>query len=265
MSLIEVLAVVAIIAILAALLLPATRRVRGPAERMQCQNNLKNLMLGMHTYADTVGKPVPLPPSAGSTDPRTGRAFPTGCFGPGAAPEERLSWAVALLPYIEQESLFKQFDAEKGYAGNLAPAGTPVRTFLCAAGTEYGPITHYVALSGVGPAAAVRPAGAPGNGFMGYDRVIAAELMTDGTANTIALMETRSDLGPWARGGTSTVRGFDPADLPFSGDGRPFGGHPGGLNVAFADGSVRFITATTDPLKLAASVTVAGGEPGGLD
>src|SRR5581483_12164631 len=73
--------------------------------------------------------------------------------------------------------------------------------------------THYVAMSGIGLDAATQPAGTPGNGFMGYDRLTSWAMIKDGTSNTIALMETRSNLGPWARGGSSNVRGFDPADV----------------------------------------------------
>src|SRR5205823_1281528 len=123
------------------------------------------------------------------------------------------------------------------------------------------PVGHYVAMAGIGLDAAGRPAGAAGNGFMGYDRRTSLAAITDGAANTIALMETRVGLGPWARGGPSSVRGFDPADVPVIGEGRPFGGHPDGVNVAMADGSVRFIRSSIDPGKLAAAITVAGGEP----
>ena len=100
---------------------------------------------------------------------------------------------------------------------------------------------------------------------MGYDRLTSLAMIKDGTSNTIALMETRSGLGPWARGGSSTLRGFDPADVPLHGDQRPFGGHQGGMNAAMADGSVRFIRSSIDPKKLAAAITIAGGEPVDLD
>lgn len=265
LTLVEVLVVLAIIAVVVGLTLPATRRVREAAPRIQCQNNLKQLMMAMHTFEST-GRPA-ASPSAGHPDAPADRSFPPGCFGPGTTPEERLSWAVALLPYLEQESLFKQFDVEQGYAGNHPAARTRIKTFLCPAAAEAAgdAVTHYVAMSGIRYDAAGRPAGAAGNGFMGYDRQTTPAMITDGTSNTIALAETRFGLGPWARGGASNVRGFDPADVPLHGDRRPFGGHPGGMHVAMADGSVRFIRSSIGPGELAAAVTIAGREPIDLD
>lgn len=251
LTLIELLVVIGIIALLMALLLPATRRVRGSAERMLCQNNLRQLMIALHTFeTDSSAAPVD-------------RRYPAGCFGPGTTPEERLSWMVALLPYLEQESLYRQFDREKGYAGNLPAAQTRLKLFLCPSSATGDAVTHYVGLSGLGPAAARRPAGAAGNGFMGYDRLTSAAKIQsgDGTSNTIALMETHLDLGPWARGGTSTLRGFDP-DVPLA---LQFGGHAGVIHAGFADCSVRGIRSSIEPQKLAAAITIAGGEPVELD
>lgn len=264
-TLIEFLVVLAIIAVLIGLLLPATRRVREASARAQCQNNLKQLMLAIHNYEPMI-RPVTYP-ETGQPDGAGGRFLPTGCIGPGPSPEERLSWMVAVLPYVEQVALAKQFALEKGYAGNLTPAQTRIKTFLCPAheaepGTA---VTSYVAMSGIGRDTAVQPAGTPGIGFMGYDRKTTMAMISDGSANTIALMETRSGIGPWARGGTSTVRGFDPDDLPFYGDQRPFGGHDGGMLAGMADGSVRFIRSSMKPGKLAAAMTIAGGERVDLD
>jgi prepilin-type processing-associated H-X9-DG protein len=169
---------------------------------------------------------------------------------------------VALLPYLEQDALYKQIDLEKGYAGNLPAVQTNIKLFLCPAWKEAekaNAVTNYVAMAGIGLDAATRPAGAPGNGFMGYDRLTSWSMIKDGLSNTIALMETRSELGAWARGGSSTVRGFDP-DAPLSGDPGQFGGHPGGLNVAYADGSVHFMTFTIAPSVWAALITIDGGE-----
>ena len=265
-NLIEVLVVIAIIAILIGLMLPATRRVRGAAARVQCQYNLKQLVLALHSF-EPMRRPAPYP-STGHPDAAAERLLPPGCFGPGTTPEERLSWMVALLPHLEKARLFKQFDVNKGYEGNLLPAQTRIEMFLCPAGSQaeaVDAVTHYVAMSGIGHDAARRPAGADGNGFMGYDRLTSLAMIHDGTSNTIALMETRFGLGPWARGGTSNVRGFDPADVPLHGDQRPFGGHVDGMNAAMADGSVRFIASSIEPKMLAAAITIAGGEPVNLD
>lgn len=128
-TLIEALVVLGIIVILIGLLLPATRRVRDAAALTKCQNNLKQLMLGMHNYA-SVGGSSHFPP-AEPTDASAVRRFPSGCIGPGTDPEKRLSWMVELLPHVEQSSLYKQFNLEKGYEGNLAAARTKIKTFLC--------------------------------------------------------------------------------------------------------------------------------------
>src|SRR5262245_31279169 len=255
-TLLELLVLIGIIAILIGLLLPAVRKVREPAARMRCQNNLKQLMLAFHSYQST-----------GSSD-AAARPFPIGCIGPGITPEERLSWVVALLPYIEQEALYRQLDLEKGYAENLPAVQARIPILLCPAGKEAAEVdglTHYVAMSGIGHDAARQPAAAAGNGFMGYDRRTSFDDIKDGTANTIALMETRVGLGSWARGGPSTLRGFDPADLPFFGDQRPFGGHEKGMLAAMVDGSTRFIVSSVDPKRLAAAITIAGGESVDLD
>ncbi len=266
LTLIEVLVVIAILAILIGFMLPAVRRVREPAARMACQNNLKQLMLALQAFEAT-GRPAPYP-ATGHPDAPAGRSFPPGCFGPRTRPEERLSWMVALLPYLEQDPLSRQFDVEKAYAGNLPAAQTRIKTFLCPAALEgetVGAVTHYVAMSGIGHAAAGQPAGAAGNGFMGYDRLTSAAMIRDGASTTIALMETRSGLGPWACGGASNLRGFDPADVPWHGDERPFGGHDRGMHAAMADGSVRFIRSSIEPKDLVAAITIAGGEPVHLD
>jgi hypothetical protein len=234
---------------------------------MQCTNNLKMMILALHSFEGNDTKLVKYL-SASRSEKTTGQVFPPGCVGPGTTPEERLSWMVALLPYLEQSSLAAQFDFEKGYSGNLAPSKTVIKTFICAASTNIPAgeaVTNYLALAGIGIDAARQPSGTEGNGFMGYDRLTSLAMIEDGTSNTIALMETRSGYGPWAMGGGSNLRGFDPTEVPLHGDQRPFGGHLEGMRTAMADGSVRVLTPAIDPMKLAAAITIAGREPVNLD
>src|SRR5262245_45902291 len=154
-TLTELLVVIAMIAVLVGLMVPAVRRVREPAARTQCQNNLRQLILAFHSS-----------PSTGRSDTFDTGALPPGCIGRGAIPEERLSWMVALLPNLEQDPLYRRIDLEKGYAGNLPTVEARIVTFLCPASKEPAPapaVTHYVALSGIGRDAARQPAGARGN------------------------------------------------------------------------------------------------------
>ena len=92
-TLIELLVVIAIIAILIGLLLPAVQKVRDAAARSKCQNNLKQLALGVHGYQDTVGR-IPY-----NGDP----ASPGCCW---AATKASWSWIARMLPYIEQGPLY---------------------------------------------------------------------------------------------------------------------------------------------------------------
>ena len=110
----------------------------------------------------------------------------------------------------------------------------------------------------------------PGTGFMGFDRLTELAMIKDGVSNTIALMETafRPRTGRALGGAHRELTCVDPIPLDvryLHGDGRPFGGHPGGMNVAMADGSVRFLRSSIDPKILAAAITIAGGEQFDLD
>src|SRR5262249_5831256 len=96
-TLIELLVVIAIIAILIGLLVPAVQKVREAAAPADCQSNLKNVALACHSYQD-----------ACKTLPRNGsRVTQTGCCLTSGSPDPQWSWIARLLPFIEQEPLFR--------------------------------------------------------------------------------------------------------------------------------------------------------------
>ncbi|MBP3959385.1 DUF1559 domain-containing protein [Gemmata sp. G18] len=256
-----------IIALLVALAVPAVQQWRAAAVRMQCSNNLRQLGLATCNYV-------------GSSD-----HFPPGTMLNAAlSPEQRLSFFVALLPYIESDPTYSQLAKTEPWD---SPKNIDVmdragfKYFQCPAwtgGTSIRPppvghlaIGNYVGVAGVGMDAATRPPEAPGIGIFGYDRSTQMKDITDGTANTLLLIETTHELGPWIRGGPATVRGLDTGSEPPTGADRPFGGthlrhawtyqkRADGFNVGFADASVRYITNDINLDVLRALATIAGGE-----
>jgi len=102
-TLIELLVVIAIIAVLIGLLLPAVQKVREAAARLQCQNNLKQLGLACHTYHD-VNAFFP-PGNKFVPDPTPGNV---GWSGTDPANGWKGSWHVFVLPYMEQDNIYRK-------------------------------------------------------------------------------------------------------------------------------------------------------------
>src|SRR2546423_4253363 len=99
-TLIELLVVIAIIAVLIGLLLPAVQKVREAANRMKCQNNLKQLGLAMHSYHDVNNI---FPPGGRIVTNKPGGVDDSNNWWDA----DKGSWLVYTLPYMEQDNLFK--------------------------------------------------------------------------------------------------------------------------------------------------------------
>ena len=117
-TLIELLVVIAIIGILIALLLPAVQKVREAANRVKCANNLKQIGLALHNYQSDQES---LPPGGVHSDTSN---LPPGDF---------INWAIALLPYLEQGSVFRSYDPTLPNASgtNQAVLQTFLPVMLC--------------------------------------------------------------------------------------------------------------------------------------
>jgi prepilin-type N-terminal cleavage/methylation domain-containing protein len=121
-TLVELLVVIAIIGTLVGLLLPAVQSAREAARRTQCQNNLKQLTLGLLGYETARNVfPAAMKVEQGSD---------SGSFN---AANRRENWVVAVLPFIEEQQLYEQFDLSVSPADNknAIPRSSRVATMLC--------------------------------------------------------------------------------------------------------------------------------------
>jgi prepilin-type N-terminal cleavage/methylation domain-containing protein/prepilin-type processing-associated H-X9-DG protein len=218
-TLIELLVVIAIIGILVALLLPAVQKVRESAARTQCQNNLKQQGLALHMYHDA-NKSFPWGREDDTSD-MMGNTISS------------LPWGVFILPYLEQQGLFSQFNTKLPFndpANNYpnGPATTKLKVFICPSSTAKGEVytdtwsaappffgtlsgnqtwtvsaSDYIATSGIlrGFADFVYP-GYPGGheGVMQDSFPVKVAAISDGTSNTTIVGECAGAPYLWANG-----------------------------------------------------------------
>jgi hypothetical protein len=208
-----------------ALLLPAVHAAREAARRTQSMNNLKQIGLALHNYHDTY------------------REFPPAVVT-DANGQPLYSGRVLLLPFLEQAPLYESFNKNERWdsPGNMALSMTKLPVFIDASNPNQGPDSSYAFVTGTG---SLFEAGQP----------VRMQNITDGTSNTLAMIEVQSTGGSWAAP--------NDVDLGQLAGGMPKGSHPGGNLVLITDGSVRFVSENIDPQVLHALGTRAGGEPVG--
>ena len=245
------------------LLVTALIRQRADADRETVKVNLMELGLFAARYheAEAGNKKLPqitvVPPATVLPS-----KFP---------PSERLSWAVTMLPFLDQKrqrtsDLIPLIDPKLVWneGGNTEAGKTRIKVLLCPAAPpefrdDQPAVTQILGIAGVGENAAALPLDSPMAGSFRYDSPTPLRAFPDGTSNTLLFGETNHELGPWIRGGYSTVRGIV-KDIKPIGSGSQFGGiHAGGAWFGFADGGVRFLNEGIEPKVLYALATRAGG------
>ncbi|TWU26702.1 Type II secretion system protein G precursor [Novipirellula galeiformis] len=257
-TLVELLVVIAIIGVLVGLLLPAVQSAREAARRMQCTNNLKQLALAVHNYADTFKVIPPLEIW------KSGRSTNWGS-------------SVLLLPFIEQTALRDGLNPQGDAIPNVGDQpllATRIDGFICP--SDPGPDVNF-AFNDLGKANYL-----PSQGVFwalyndsGYTQPCRLAQITDGLSHTLMYSERflgetpfRSVGGVWAgrskTGGNVQAHGRAawPPNTPYAGDLADISGasdplntrsaysslHPGGVNIARCDGSVRFVSENVDSI-----------------
>ena len=216
--------------ILLALLLPAVQAAREAARRVTCQNNLKQIGSALLNYE------------------AVNRCYPPAVFTDGLGKPMK-SWRVTILPYMDQQPLYQQYDSKQPWDSpqNRALGNTPIPGFRCPSdpgGTASATETNYVRIVGKDTV-----------GGMPNEAVKLSDI-TDGTSHTIMVVEVSGLNINWEEPRDVTVDEF--MEIVAKGH-ASF--HGGGFNAVFADGHVEFISDSIAPKTLRSLLLRNDGQP----
>ncbi len=247
-SLTELLVVLAIIGMLLMLILPAIQQVREGARRVHCQNNLRQIGIGLHHFESVEG------------------SLPEGChqWRPwGGDPElKNLAWSAFILPYLESNNLHDlvDFSLPFDHSTNAEAAGKRLLIYLCPSNAANP--QHAVQAIGRSDYAGIFgqriSIGNPtDNGVLIHDQMISFSQITDGLTHTIAVAEDSSSPdAQWINGSNILEQSTfinDPDVWPWDNEIRSQ--HPGGAMTLYVCGRTVFLDQGLDPLVLAALIT----------
>jgi len=255
-----------------AVILMGIVRQRKAHDQLSCLNNFRELGQFAALYEKNARAPQE------DAKPELGKlAVPAGTIvNPALPPELRLSWVADSLEFLSQKrqptaALAARLERTAAWDSdrNRELSQTPLVLFLCpGAAPEQKPgepaLTQYIGLGGIGPEGATLGLGPPVPNRAGCFRYDApTPLLTirngDGLGSTLMFAETRRDLGPWIRGGPSTVRMLDVSEGAPPYVGGQFGGNYAGIaGFGLADGGARFFTDRQHPNVIRSMVTIDG-------
>jgi prepilin-type processing-associated H-X9-DG protein len=248
---VSVLVVALMVLVALGLGIPALMRWRTLAERTRCENHVRQVAFGVSELMEIE------------------KAFPPGTMVvKDRPPERRLSWVVYLLPRLGQSGEAKQIDTAATWNAevNRDPGAALIKSLLCPSLVDtavvdgYGAL-HYPGIAGVGADAPNLDRSDSRAGIYCYNEATPLAAVKDGTSNVVLLLETSRNVGPWIAGGPPSVRGLDPSEQPYLGEGRQFGGaHRGGANAVYADGHSRFLSEKISPAVLEMLAAMADGQ-----
>ncbi len=224
-AVLKLLALLGIIGIVICMLLPVSRMgsSREAARRHQCANNLKQIALALRNYEVTYHA---LPP-----------AYTVDAHG-----KPLHSWRTLILPYLDQQQLYKSIDLTKSWddPANAGACKTLVRVYQCPSASGPDNYTTYLAI--VTPNSCLRP----------HEPRSLSEITGD-PSETLLVMEVDSEHAvPWmspSDADEQLVMGIGPKSKLT---------HPGGVDAAFVDGSVRFLDADMPAAQRHALISIAG-------